>query len=80
VDMHATDLVGINGITRVLLVYTRQQCVYPRDHVLSLRLPWILNRHLYFLNIKKRIIRNYLVSANEVTKQSKHFHAANDSS
>jgi hypothetical protein len=22
VDMHATDLVGINGITRVLLVYT----------------------------------------------------------
>jgi hypothetical protein len=24
VDMHATDLVGINGITRVLLVYSCQ--------------------------------------------------------
>jgi hypothetical protein len=32
VDMHATDLVGINGITRVLLVYTCQQGVYPRGH------------------------------------------------
>jgi hypothetical protein len=37
--MHATDLVGINGITRVLLVYTCQQGVYPRRHVLPLRLP-----------------------------------------
>jgi hypothetical protein len=37
--MHATDLVGINGITRVLLVYTCQQGVYPRGHVLALRLP-----------------------------------------
>jgi hypothetical protein len=32
--MHATDLVGINGITRVLLAYTCQQGVYPRGHVL----------------------------------------------
>jgi hypothetical protein len=40
VDMHATDLVGINGITRVLLVHTCQQGVYPRDHVLPLRLPF----------------------------------------
>jgi hypothetical protein len=39
--MHATDLVGINGITRVLLVYSCQQGVYPRGHVLSLRLPVI---------------------------------------
>jgi hypothetical protein len=39
VDMHATDLVGINGITRVLLVYSRQQGVYPRGHVLPLRVP-----------------------------------------
>jgi hypothetical protein len=38
--MHATDLVGINGITRVLLVYTCQQGVYPRDDVLPLRLPF----------------------------------------
>jgi hypothetical protein len=38
-DMHATDLVGINDITRVLLVYTCQQGVYPRGHVLPLRLP-----------------------------------------
>jgi hypothetical protein len=36
--MHATDLVGINGITRVLLLYTCQQGVYPRDHVLPFRL------------------------------------------
>jgi hypothetical protein len=38
-DMHATDLVRINGITRVLLVYICQQGVYPRGHVLPLRLP-----------------------------------------
>jgi hypothetical protein len=37
--MHATDLVGINGITGVLLVYSCQRGVYPRDHVLPLRLP-----------------------------------------
>jgi hypothetical protein len=36
-DMHATDLVGINGIARVLLVYTCQQGVYPRGHVQLLR-------------------------------------------
>jgi hypothetical protein len=39
VDRHETDLVGINDITRVLLVYTCQQGVYPRGHVLPLRLP-----------------------------------------
>jgi hypothetical protein len=43
VDMHATDLVGINGITRVLLVYTCQQGVYPRCHVLPLRLPYSIS-------------------------------------
>jgi hypothetical protein len=37
--MHAADLVGINGITRVLLVYICQQGVYSRGHVLPLRLP-----------------------------------------
>jgi hypothetical protein len=37
--MHATYLVGINDITLVLLVYTCQQGVYPRDHVPRLRLP-----------------------------------------
>jgi hypothetical protein len=37
--MHATDLVEINDITRVLLVYTCQQGVYPRGHVLPLRPP-----------------------------------------
>jgi hypothetical protein len=36
-DMQATDLVGINGITRVLLVYTCQQSEYPRCQVLPLR-------------------------------------------
>jgi hypothetical protein len=39
VEMHTTDLVGINVITRFLLVYTCQQGVYPRGHVLLLRLP-----------------------------------------
>jgi hypothetical protein len=34
--MHATDLVGINGITRVLLVYSCQQGVHPSGHVLPL--------------------------------------------
>jgi hypothetical protein len=42
-DMHATDLVGINDITRVLLVYTGKQGVYPRGHVLPLQLPF----HVY---------------------------------
>jgi hypothetical protein len=37
--MHETDLVAINDITRVLSVYTCQQGVYPRGHVLPLRLP-----------------------------------------
>jgi hypothetical protein len=37
--MHATDMVGINGITRVLLVYTRQQGVYRLGHVLPVQLP-----------------------------------------
>jgi hypothetical protein len=32
--MHATDLVGINGVTPVLLVYTCQQGVHPRGHLL----------------------------------------------
>jgi hypothetical protein len=44
-DMHTKDLVGINGITRILLVYTCQQDVYPRGHVLPLQLPDIL--HIY---------------------------------
>jgi hypothetical protein len=37
--MHVADLVGIIGITGVLLVYTCQQGVCPRGHVLPLRLP-----------------------------------------
>jgi hypothetical protein len=41
VDTHAKDVVGINGIARVLLVYTCQQGVHPRGHVLPLRLPTI---------------------------------------
>jgi hypothetical protein len=41
VDMHAMDLVGINGITRVLLVYTCLQGVYPRGRILPLRLPYV---------------------------------------
>jgi hypothetical protein len=44
VDMHATDLVGINGITRVLLVHTCQQGVCPRGFVLPVLLP-VLSVH-----------------------------------
>jgi hypothetical protein len=47
--MHAKDLVGINGITRVLLVYTCQQGVYPRGHILPLRLPYMLYSALIIL-------------------------------
>jgi hypothetical protein len=36
VDKHATDLVGINDITRVLLVYTCQQGVCPPGLVLPI--------------------------------------------
>jgi hypothetical protein len=43
--MRARDLVGINGITRVLLVYTCQQGVYPRGHVLPFRLPKQHNKY-----------------------------------
>jgi hypothetical protein len=50
--MHATDLVGINGITRVLLVYIRQQGVYPRSHVLPIRLP-----HTY---VHTHVIKPYI--------------------
>jgi hypothetical protein len=49
VDFRATDLVGISGITQVLLVYTCQQGVYPRDHVLPLRLPSIYMVVYYFI-------------------------------
>jgi hypothetical protein len=38
-DMHAMDLVGINDITQVLLVYTCQQGIHPRGHILPLQLP-----------------------------------------
>jgi hypothetical protein len=47
VDIHATDLVGINGITRVLLVYTCQRGVYTRGHVLPLRLPSMLSPNAF---------------------------------
>jgi hypothetical protein len=41
VDMHATDLVGINGITRVLLVskvYTLEATYYPFDSLQRLNI------------------------------------------
>jgi hypothetical protein len=41
--MHAKDLVGINGSTQVLLVYTCQQGEYPRGYVLPLRIPYQLS-------------------------------------
>jgi hypothetical protein len=65
VDMHATDLVGINSITRVLLVYTCQQGVHPRGHVLPLRLPPYLIRleneiqlRILFQNVNFRTLLN----------------------
>jgi hypothetical protein len=36
VDVHASDLVGIDGITRVLIVHIPQQDVCPRGHILPL--------------------------------------------
>jgi hypothetical protein len=36
VDVHASDLVGIDGITRVLVVHIPQQNVCSRDHILPL--------------------------------------------
>jgi hypothetical protein len=39
VDVHASDLVGIDGITRVLIVHIPQQDVCPRGHILPLRPP-----------------------------------------
>jgi hypothetical protein len=74
--MHATDLVGINGITRVLLVHTCQQGVYPRGHILPLRLPFIANgnkkTHLTSLDIFssylsiccKNLMSSHLVAKN----------------
>jgi hypothetical protein len=38
VDVHASDLVGIDGITRVLIVHISQQDVCPRGHILPLQL------------------------------------------
>jgi hypothetical protein len=51
--MHATDLVGINDITRVLLVYTCQQGVCPRGHVPPLRLQIVHIDHKTFMNSVK---------------------------
>jgi hypothetical protein len=51
--MHATDLVEINGITRVLLVYTCQQGVYPRGHVLPFRLPVLWLQLCKISNLKR---------------------------
>jgi hypothetical protein len=39
VVMHTTELVRMNDITRVLLVYSCQQGLYPRGNVLPFRLP-----------------------------------------
>ena len=36
-DVHALNLVGINGISPVILRYSRQQTIPPRDHILP---PW----------------------------------------
>jgi hypothetical protein len=58
VDMHAADLVGINGITRVLIVYTCQQGVYPRGHILPLWLP--LKFILIIINFCINQVGNYI--------------------
>jgi hypothetical protein len=58
-DMHATDLVGINGITRVLLVYTCQQSIYPRGHVPPFRRLLILHRVPIIVTEKPEILGSY---------------------
>jgi hypothetical protein len=58
-DMHTTDLVGINGVTRVLLVYTCQQGVYPRGHLLPLRLPLVHYFHIFFRCVSRLVYRYF---------------------
>jgi hypothetical protein len=58
--MYASDLVGINGITRVLLVYTCQKCVYPRGHVLPLRLPNLFYVIIIYLYKGKRYWKAFI--------------------
>jgi hypothetical protein len=57
--MHAADL-GINVITRVLLVYTCQRGVCPRGHVLPLRLP-VVDHRIQYLNtcILRSVLRTW---------------------
>jgi hypothetical protein len=66
VDMHATDLVGINGVTRVLLVYTCQQGVYPRGHVLPLSFP--CNNTVFFtVHITGNIVVAVIINPTRAT-------------
>jgi hypothetical protein len=55
------DLVGTNGITRVLSVYACQQGVYPRGHVLPLRLPRTPTSISVKIIIKHRNISLYII-------------------
>jgi hypothetical protein len=69
--MHATDLVGINYITRVLLVYTCQQGVYPRGHVLPLRLTPYIHSLILLQKVAKysyKTIQNIQVFINILRK------------
>jgi hypothetical protein len=45
---------AINGITRVLLVHTCQKGVYPRGHVLPLRLPLELIEKTFLTQVSIR--------------------------
>ena len=50
-DMHVWDLVGTSGITRILLICTCQQGVYPRGHPTPLASnALIYNSHIFQLD------------------------------
>jgi hypothetical protein len=59
------DLVGINGITLVLLVYTCQKGVYPRDHVLPLRLPLLQVLSTLFQHLGLPVVFNFCLISSQ---------------
>jgi hypothetical protein len=59
VDMHATDLVGINGITRVLLVCTCQRGVPSRPRTVTFNIH-NYTRHCAVRNVKNTVSASYI--------------------
>jgi hypothetical protein len=76
VDVHASDLVGINGITRVLVVHIHQQDVHPRGHILPLWTPCIVTTVLYFVLCSSQVtINRASISKLEYTREQTYYDA-----